>query len=215
MGVLTRVHIKAAMTRCAFSLTFSLVLGGCTESTEPLFANYEYRIRNILPLTTKNEAFKSAVSSRSNPISPLKKPLNLKDYQLPRVRELWQSWPETSISLLDSLKLNRCQAALPAMKKNSTLGKFHSLSQRLLLEAELLIHLPECIQQQPEGSEFQSLLKDALSIKKQHKNAMIWSALFTSAEFREFASLSKGMLSKVDQSVEINGPQALGYWFIV
>jgi hypothetical protein len=177
-----------------------LLCTGCRSDLNSVLDNYEYRIGNIFP--------HKRTTDQRTPDTP-------SQYRLPSAAELTLAWPESTISLLDSLKLSRCAAGLPIMKKNSTLGKFHSQSQRLILESEIIHLLPDCIKQQSSNKALATKLQTAYQEKTANQQRVVWSALFGSQEFQHFASLSKGMLAIQDTHVDINGPQALEYWFNV
>ena len=180
-------------------LLYSLC-NGCRSDFSSVLDDYEYRIGNIFP--------HSPTTQQQTPVTPAR-------YQWPSVSQLTLPWPESTIDLLDSLKLSRCAVALPIMKKNSTLGRFHSQSQRLILESEILHQLPDCIKQHSTDDALAVKLQAAYQEKIFGQQHMVWSALFSSQEFQRFASLSSGMLSIQETHVDINGPQALEHWFSV
>ncbi|MEM1153358.1 MAG: DUF3080 family protein [Pseudomonadota bacterium] len=143
---------------------------GCAErSFEDAFSEYHERLSRTLSVgTTETEPIVIAA--------------------LPPSRELTLDIEGSGIDVLDFLALTGCELQVTIGKRNSSLGRLASASQRLLLELEYLQLAPECIDYlESEGKrELASTLQDAWDDKRAQLPSLIYNATLASPEFRQF-----------------------------
>ncbi|WP_194755523.1 DUF3080 family protein [Aliidiomarina indica] len=110
-----------------FVLFLSAWLSGCSRAIDHDFKDYQQRLGRLLdePVTT--------VELPANP-------------RMPRVHEVQQPIPEISISLLDSMRLDRCRVGQLIAARNSSLGRVQSTQARVLYEIQMITALQECLQ---------------------------------------------------------------------
>lgn len=106
----------------------------------------------------------------------------------PDTSDLGLNLPSANLGTLDFLSLTGCAVQITVGKRNSSLGKFASDSQRLLLELEYLEHAPACIDHlRKEGrDEVAETLQQAFMLKREQLPSLIFNATLGSIEFREF-----------------------------
>jgi DUF3080 family protein len=115
----------------------------------------------------------------------------IKQRDIPRLAnraQLRLDLPAANLGALDFLALRGCDLQVTIGKRNSSLGKLASDSQRLLLELEYLQHAPQCIaQMQSEGRlEIARTLTDAQALKLQQLPGLIYNATLANVEFYRF-----------------------------
>jgi len=93
-----------------------------------------------------------------------------------------------SLDALDFLDLRGCALQVTVGKRNSSLGKLASDSQRLLLELEFLRLGPDCVQHQRDQGEtaLAAQLEGELVRKREQLPALIFNATLANEEYREF-----------------------------
>lgn len=100
-----------------------------------------------------------------------------------------QTIDNSSITLVDYLKITGCRISHTLGYKNSQLGKVAAPSQIMHIERDLLIHLPECIRtlsgSQPELS---LKLDKAYKLKEEARMKIWWNAWITSKEWQALTS---------------------------
>ncbi|MBA6413316.1 DUF3080 family protein [Parahaliea sp. F7430] len=108
--------------------------------------------------------------------------------RLPSRSELRSELPSTRLDTLDFLALSGCKVQITIGKRNSSLGRMASASQRLLLELEYLELAPECIEhmQGAGKTELAKILRDAYELKQSQLATRIFEATLVGPEFRQF-----------------------------
>jgi hypothetical protein len=106
----------------------------------------------------------------------------------PRSPDLKLPIASGSLDTLDFLAISGCAVQVTIGKRNSSLGRLASDSQRLLLELEFLALAPECIDyQRSRGSEeIADTLESAWRLKRRQLPALIFNATLGADEYREF-----------------------------
>lgn len=106
----------------------------------------------------------------------------------PRVGALQLDTPRQDIGALDFLALRGCALQVTVGKRNSSLGRLASPSQRLLLELEFLRLAPACSERlrAESRSELAATLDRAVVNKRAQLPAHIFNATLGSEEFRAF-----------------------------
>lgn len=156
---------------CRLSLSLlALLATGCTRpGPEAAFDTYLDRLARPLDVTPPR--FERAAIAR-----------------LPRRAELRIDLPNTSLDTLDFLALTGCEVQITIGKRNSSLGRMASASQRLLLDLEYLRLAPACIEHMAGqgNTELANLLREAHRLKRQQLPARIFLATLAGPEFRSF-----------------------------
>ncbi|MBN7796652.1 DUF3080 family protein [Parahaliea mediterranea] len=148
----------------------ALLAAGCTRpGPEAAFDTYLDRLAR--PLEVERPRFERAAIPR-----------------LPRRAELHIELPSTSLDTLDFLALTGCEVQITIGKRNSSLGRMASASQRLLLDLEYLRLAPACIEYMDGkgNAELAGLLRQAHRLKRQQLPARIFLATLAGPEFRDF-----------------------------
>lgn len=119
-----------------------------------------------------------------NAPQPLDTPLP----RLPRVGKLGHDIPPGNLDALDFLAISGCAVQITIGKRNSSLGRMATPSQRLLLELEYLQLAPECIdyQRQQGNQQLAQDLQTAWLQKKQQLPARVFNATLAGGEYRAF-----------------------------
>ena len=106
----------------------------------------------------------------------------------PRTGALRIALAPSKLGTLDFLSLSGCAVQITIGKRNSSLGKMASDSQRLLLDLEYLQLAPECIAaMRKRGSKtLATILADALQLKIQQLPARIFNATLANREYHLF-----------------------------
>lgn len=107
---------------------------------------------------------------------------------LPRRAALRLDLPGTSLDTLDFLALSGCEVQITIGKRNSSLGRMASASQRLLLDLEYLRLAPACIDHlQAQGErQLARQLRQAHQLKREQLPARIFLATLGGPEYRTF-----------------------------
>lgn len=145
-----------------------LLLAACSPGAGPPLADYLERLGRSLDRDIVQESTESLA--------------------LPARRDMSKSLPGESIDLLDLLSLGGCELSVTIGKRNSSLGKLATASQRLLLELEFMAQAPACIDSldQAGDAELANTLRTALGAKRRQLPARIWDATLGGPEFRDF-----------------------------
>lgn len=130
---------------------------------------------------------------------------------LPRTGQLRLELAGSKLDALDFLALSGCAVQVTIGKRNSSLGRMASASQRLLLELEYLQLAPACVQRLREKGrrELAELLDEAWRQKREQVPALIFNATLGGTEYRDFwqpparlgdypAATSSGVLSALE-----------------
>ena len=165
--------------------SFSLILltviaSGCAEPTAPE-ALYLTRLQAVLDVSSPAAEEVSAVK--------------ISGVQLPsrRVREV--PIPALQIDVLEFAQLHRCDLGALVGKRNSTLGRLQSHSQRLLYELEWLRVAAAC-------EDPPMWLEDIVQAKRQALSVAWWNAVVASQEFDQaFSTASLNNQIEVDTQV--------------
>lgn len=123
---------------------------------------------------------------------------------LPAARALSQPISPITIGLLDFLQLGDCELQQAVAEKNSSLGKFASVS-RLLAQDVLFISLADrCYEMLPPEAELAVLLRRASSEKQGSLNKRIWNGILAGPEYRRFWQIElSNYPERFDSRVEI------------
>ncbi len=108
--------------------------------------------------------------------------------ELPRTAKLQLTFPGSKLDTLDFLALSGCALQVTIGKRNSSLGRMASASQRLLLELEYLQLAPDCVTQlrEKERDSLADMLEEAWRQKRAQLPGRIFNATLASAEYRAF-----------------------------
>lgn len=106
---------------------------------------------------------------------------------MPPPRELRLEIPPGNLGALDFLAISGCAVQVTIGKRNSSLGRMASASQRLLLDLEYLRLAPECFdyQRQQGNAELADTLEQAWELKRRQLPALIFNATLGSSEYRQ------------------------------
>lgn len=112
-----------------------------------VFADYQQRIARLLNTTPLPEV-----------IPPVA--------EQPRINQVQLPIPESSISLLNSQRLNRCKAGQLIAERNSSLGRVQPVQARVRYEIEMITALEQCLaDEQIQNSSLVPLLEQGLAEK--------------------------------------------------
>jgi hypothetical protein len=156
--------------RIAAWLLCALGLGGCGGSaSERAFADYLARLARSLD-------------------TPADAPLPPRPVDLPGRAALRLELASGELGTLDFLALTGCRVQITIGKRNSSLGRMASASQRLLLALEYLRLAPECIDhlEREERAALAATLRDAWQLHRAQLPALIFNATLGAPEFRQF-----------------------------
>jgi hypothetical protein len=108
--------------------------------------------------------------------------------RMPKTADLRLLLPSANLDALDFLSLSGCAVQITIGKRNSSLGKFASDSQRLLLELEYLQLAPQCIEymRKSGNSQLADTLEQAHVLKQAQLPGLIFNATLANTEFRAF-----------------------------
>lgn len=149
------------------TIAFALVtLSACSGGAESSLQDYQSRLANLL-----NE-------EPETPEMPERIPM-------PRASALTRSIPETSISLLQSMRLDRCRAGQVIAERNSALGRVRNPGLQLYYEIDVIRALDDCIQSGAVSDSLTETLQEALEHKKQTLPLHIERFLTTDEVIRE------------------------------
>jgi hypothetical protein len=106
----------------------------------------------------------------------------------PRPGQLKLPVASSSLDTLDFLAISGCAVQVTIGKRNSSLGRMASASQRLLLELEFLALAPECIdyQRSKSNEDIALVLEQAWQLKQRQLPALIFNATLGGQEYRDF-----------------------------
>ena len=170
-------------------LVFLLIAGGCETHSELQAAadNYSTRLARSLDQPAPDIAWPGA-------------------FPMPPPRDLQVPVPETSIDLLDFLRLYDCPLHSVIAEKNSSLGRLAVESQDLFLQVAFLREVDGCIESLPaEHTELRETLDRARDAKTEALPAYIWRATLGADEFRQFwrRDASSGYPADADPRMEL------------
>jgi len=153
----------------AFAALFCLALAGC-EPGGPRATLDTYLSRLATPLN-------ATPRTTADPPIP----------RLPARSSLRSELPSAQLDTLDFLALSGCKVQITIGKRNSSLGRMASASQRLLLELEFLELAPACIDYMNErgNTELAGILSQAHALKRAQLPARIFNATLGGPEFRQ------------------------------
>ena len=155
------------------SIVLSILLAGCgAEGPEGRFERYTGRLEGALD----SERPPAATAERFTPPTP------------PRPGQLQLDLQGSKLDALDFLALSGCEVQVTIGKRNSSLGRMASPSQRLLLELEYLQLAPACVDRlQARGREtLAALLNEAWQQKRGQLPSLIFNATLAGVEYRDF-----------------------------
>lgn len=168
----------ATASKAAAALLLLSLVSGCGGPDAPAarFDNYLQRLAR--PLEVQAPAVTAPRVVRPPPIASLR-------------REIVPG----NLGALDFLALTGCEVQITLGKRNSSLGRLASASQRLLLDLEYLRLAPACITHlASEGqADLATSLREAQALKQEQLPAMIFNATLGSAEFRDFWRAPAGL----------------------
>ena len=166
---------------CLFVTLFT----GCAnrESPENIFNNYLYRLYNSLESEGDKPSLKSNIDSA---IASLPR--------YPKRIDLLHSLNESTINLLEFLRLSQCELQRHIGERNSSLGKLQKDSQRLIYDLEFIRLASICINSLSHENPLKTVLQIASDEKQQQLPLLLWNATFASEEFSYLFSLSTGFL---------------------
>ncbi len=161
---------KTIATGSALALiTLLILLAGCSDTRfEDPLADYNKRLQRSLDI--------EPLPLVLDPIEPLPRPSALKlDFE------------KSTIGTLDFMALSGCAVQVNIGRRNSSLGRMASASQRLLLELEFLELAPDCIPVLEERGEdaLVAALESALLIKTEQLPGRIFNATLGGPEYRK------------------------------
>ena len=171
--------------RVVLALSF-VFLSACSSRNTPegIFDNYHYRLHNSLDIQSPKITVDKAASDA---ISKLPR--------YPQRKALLYTLNESSINLLDFLRLSQCDLQRHIGERNSSLGKLQKDSQRLIYDIEFIRLAKLCIDELPADNPLRNLLEKATQNKQEQLSLLLWNATFASEEFSYLFSLSTDYLS--------------------
>jgi len=174
-----------------FCLGFVLVLSftflnACSSRHTPegIFDNYLYRLHNSLEIQSPKTTVNAAVNREITQLT-----------RYPQRKTLLYHLDESSINLLDFLRLSQCDLQRHIGERNSSLGKLQKDSQRFIYDIEFIRLAELCIDDLSPDNPLRELLQKATNNKQQQLPLLLWNASFASEEFSYLFSLSTEYLS--------------------
>jgi len=118
--------------------------------------------------------------------TPVVAPAPTQTVRKPRSAALQQTVDSGNLGTLDFLALTGCEVQITIGKRNSSLGRLASASQRLLLDLEFLRLAPDCIafKRTQGNATLADTLENAWQLKQQQLPALIYNATLAGPEFR-------------------------------
>ncbi len=147
-----------------FGILLLLLLSGCRNDTlTHSVKDYQRRVARILDTEPPE-------------------PVTISLPPLPAKKHLRQKIPETNIALREFYDLDKCYIKPIIAKRNTSLGKLQTPSQRLLYEHELLSALSDCLPLYEKGTAIHNITE-----QKRQQYPLVWANLMTqSEEIRSF-----------------------------
>lgn len=143
----------------------AIFLTACSGGASATFDDYQQRLERLLQSQAES-AQPHAVSS------------------MPRVHHLRVAPEEVSLSLLDSMRLNRCELGQLVAERNSSLGRVRTQSLQLYYELRLIPALERCLQDAELSDRLKSELSNALTTKVENLPLAIHNFITTDETFR-------------------------------
>ena len=162
------------------------VLAACSDRNSPqgLFDNYLYRLHNSLEIDSKRQTLKSSFNEAAAQLP-----------RYPKRTDLRYPIRESTINLIEFLRLSQCDLQRHIGERNSSLGKLQKDSQRFIYDIAF-IHLADiCIESLATDNPLKSVLQTARVDKQDQLFDLLWNASFASEEFAHLFSLSTGFIS--------------------
>ena len=121
--------------------------------------------------------------------------------KLPEIGKLRIPLQPANVEALDFLALKGCALKTTLGKYNSSLGRFASDSQRLLLDLEYLRLAPRCVDYKAsEGeTELAAILEQSRKLKQAQLPSLIFNATLANREFHQFWGNTAAMLTDTEQ----------------
>ena len=118
--------------------------------------------------------------------------------------------PTGSLSLIDFLSLSGCEVQANIAKRNTSMGRAASASQRLILDLEFLRLAPNCITLMQEKGEITvaDTLRENVDLRRINLPARVFSAILDGPEWHKFWNQPL-MLGPYPQSASGDSAQAL------
>lgn len=108
--------------------------------------------------------------------------------ELPSELEAASLTPTGSLSLIDFLSLSGCEVQVNIAKRNTSMGRTASASQRLILDLEFLRLAPPCValMQEKGDDSVADTLQENIELRRSSLSARIFSAILAGPEWRKF-----------------------------
>lgn len=190
-----RVLSVASFTRLGKHVLVLLMLSACSPPSLPeqTFASYQAQLSQEL---------------EQQPVQIKLQPMPV----MPRSSTLRNPIEEKSISLFDSMRLDRCRAGALIAERNSALGRLRSPSARLYYEIDLMQALHECRQSAVADNErMDTALAEAITHKKEVLPQWIARVLTNSDELRHALRAHSSPLAQQQAPDAKNVLAALAY----
>jgi len=121
--------------------------------------------------------------------------------------------PNGTLSLIDFLSLSGCALQANIARRNTSMGRTASASQKLILDLEFLRLAPACIElltQQGE-TEIAKTLHDNIALRRTHLKQRLFTALLGGPEWQDFWRIPNRLLDYPDNA---SGDTAQALWIL-
>ncbi len=121
--------------------------------------------------------------------------------------------PNGTLSLIDFLSLSGCALQANIARRNTSMGRTASASQKLILDLEFLRLAPACIElltQQGE-TEIAKTLHDNIELRRTHLKQRLFTALLGGPEWQDFWRIPNSLLNYPDNA---SGDTAQALWIL-
>ena len=121
--------------------------------------------------------------------------------------------PNGTLSLIDFLSLSGCALQANIARRNTSMGRTASASQKLILDLEFLRLAPACIElltQQGE-TEIAKTLHDNIALRRTHLKQRLFTALLGGPEWQDFWRIPNRLLNYPDNA---SGDTAQALWIL-
>lgn len=152
------------------------IIGYLQADVSDVFSDYQQRIARLLNTKTIPEVMPTVAEQ-------------------PRINQVQLPIPESSISLLNSQRLNRCRAGQLIAERNSSLGRVQPVQARVRYEIEMINALKQCLaDEQIQNSNLVPLLEQGLAEKIDY--LPLWINRFWTSEAAVRDTLRPGRIAR-------------------
>ena len=121
--------------------------------------------------------------------------------------------PNGTLSLIDFLSLSGCALQTNIARRNTSMGRTASASQKLILDLEFLRLAPACIERltRQGEAEIAKTLHDNIALRQTHLKQRLFTALLAGPEWQDFWRIPNRLLNYPDNA---SGDTAQALWIL-